>query len=191
MTKPEAKPAPLMLARIPNTRHGAAVLAGIREFLNRDGYKLAVEFSGPRHRYTEGGHLSYGTKKENATAFRLYVTRKHAPIANNDYAELLRTQDALTNARIDAARHITHVAELEHFLSVERCRTSTLEHKLLVEVERAVTAENHAIDQDRENEALLREVIKVRDELNAIPRWVRALFDWMQRNQICQPDPRG
>mgnify|MGYP001611774647 FL=1 len=93
MNKPEAKPAPLMLARIPNTKHGRATLGGIREFLNTDGYRLAVEFSGPR-RKNERGRLRYGTLKEDATAFRLYVTRKHAA-AERDVLDALIDAEAL------------------------------------------------------------------------------------------------
>lgn len=36
---------------------------------------------------------------------------------------------------------------------------------------------------------LERRLINAERELSSIPRWVRAFFAWMEKNQICQPDP--
>ena len=181
MNKPEAKPAPLMLARIPNTKHGRATLGGIREFLNTDGYRLAVEFSGPR-RKNERGWLRYGTLKEDATAFRLYVTRKRSAAGAAEQNAWLRATEA--EGQLRDAR--SHVFELQRDKEAQRANIARLQNDLAEANEDKEVAQMHAIDQDGENEAL-------RADLAAVPAWVKAaLRAWHKLvDAIVQPDPRG
>lgn len=97
-TKPEA---PRYVARIPNTRHGRATLAGLRRYANRDAGALRVLFSGPR---TRGQHA---TRRADATDFRVYFYHEETDRA---LRRAWAAEAALRDARADAHRRI---AELE------------------------------------------------------------------------------
>ncbi len=191
------KPAPLcMLARIPNSAKGRATLAGLRQFLNTERYKLAVEFSGPRRDHR------YGTLKQDANAFRLYLTTKTTPAeraaTRSAWSQAYDAQRALDEARLTVESQAARLYRASQYAQGGRERITILERYLkaerkacgILQDERDV-ARDHALDQDHENEALMRELIKVRDELETIPRWLRALVKWVRQLHLMEPDPRG
>jgi hypothetical protein len=60
---------PMFAFRIPNTNEGRALLAAMKETLNKDAYKLRIRHSGPRPQ----GTSRYQTLRENATSMRVYI----------------------------------------------------------------------------------------------------------------------
>jgi len=56
------------IARVPATRLGHVFVEGLKEYWNKEDYKLIVRYSGKRKTYF-GGH----TRKEDADSMRIYV----------------------------------------------------------------------------------------------------------------------
>lgn len=69
-TTAKAKAAPGFHFKVPADKKGTAFLDAVRANINRDTYKVRMLPCGPRK------NGSYTTKRENATAFRIYIDAK-------------------------------------------------------------------------------------------------------------------
>ena len=168
-----SKPTPVMIAKIPATKAGTRLLESIKAVFNYPGYNLRVLYSGPRRdRYT--------CLKADATAFRLYVTRKYAKgeespwvhtwAAEAETREVLQkkyqlenylriTHDTLTSERMDSARTITKAAE-----------AAVMNREVLLDWQRRF---RNACDEGAQ---LRIERDNARAEAAEVPQWIRDLF---------------
>ena len=72
------------IARVPATKLGHVFVEGLKEYWNKEDYKLIVRYSGVR-RIGYGGH----TRKEDADSMRIYVEPlKRSPRPLHEDAEL-------------------------------------------------------------------------------------------------------
>ena len=69
--------------RVPKDNKGEGFIKLLKQYLNKDTYKMSKQYTGPRPK----GTSPYSTLKENATSVRIYVDSTQADIA---YQRLLQ-----------------------------------------------------------------------------------------------------
>ena len=164
-----------MLANIPATTKGRAILSGLRQYLNHSSYLVRIHYSGPRAK------RAYNTPRPRMrTSIRVYVDRKKTPrqftMDNSVYAlqgrcDILAREGARMTHEVTSTRaEIAHLVARNLQTEAERARLVAGNRTLQIELQTAQddyeVAVGHAIDCDV--------------TLEAIPLWLQRLCVWFR-----------
>ena len=175
------KPAEVLFARIPADKQGAKLLADLKAVFNYEGWNLRVLYSGPR-----AGRFQGTTRKKDATAYRLYITRKPFAVEmrqkNWAHEELNRLHGVLAETKHAGVRDARIIADLKSQLELAQhaANMNAQIHADLVKRTSRLGEQRHGAQTALEttmgkNIDLAATVIDLTEQLAAIPRWVRWL----------------
>jgi hypothetical protein len=188
-----AKTTPVLLARLPNNRKGRAALKTFREGANREGYRLRVLFSGPR----KPG--AYGTVKENAKVFRIYMDRipseyeRKLAQDRRDNASIMWEQKRAAERALEdgRARWLAERNDLVKMLEEKErfIEAGDKEHALWVKILEDEVAKRNADSKEYVDTLAMTirwwqvredDVKRLQAEASMVPGWVWAVCRWLR-----------